>query len=394
MRIAHVIIDLRAGGAEGMLKRLVEAQLGQTTIEHRVISLRTIGSVGEELQRAGVQVEALDLRSIWDLPAVMQRLAASLRRDRPDVVQTWMYHSDLLGGLVARAVGIRTVVWNVRVAEMTRDMDVPLSTIAIRRVCAVLSAIIPKRIVYVAHSARKIHEGLGYARDRGIVIPNGYAATPDRGASTVRDELGFDGSIILIGTAGRFSSQKGHRAFIAIASTLAQQNPKLRFVMAGRGNDTDNRQLQDWLAVCSTPDRFRLLGERSDMPNVLGGLDIFCLNSLGEGFPNVIAEAMGAGVPCVATDVGDTAYLLGDGGIVVPPRNPSAFEAALAQLVQAGPEGRRAMGERGRARLAEHFSIRLVSKCYEDLYRDLVSEKQPSVVVRRKRDHWGRRASR
>ena len=128
MRILHIMPDLNAGGAEGMMKRLIEAHLGDPGFEHRVISLRGLGSVGPPLQARGVHVEALGLTSMLGLPAAVLRLAKRIREQKPDVVQTWMYHSDLVGGLAARLAGVKRIIWGVRVADISADMGVARNT--------------------------------------------------------------------------------------------------------------------------------------------------------------------------------------------------------------------------------------------------------------------------
>src|SRR5688572_8793985 len=125
MRIVHVITDLQTGGAEIALKRLIQAQATIPDLRHEVISLRSPGAIGVELQASGVPVEALGMRSLADLPRAILRLTKRFRQTRPDIVHTWMYHADLLGGFAARLAGVRNVIWGVRIAEVSRDMGVP-----------------------------------------------------------------------------------------------------------------------------------------------------------------------------------------------------------------------------------------------------------------------------
>ena len=201
--IVHVIADLNTGGAEMMLKRLIEAHHGNSEFEHHVISLRGGGTIGPALQEMGVPVIALGMRGAISVPMAVKRLASALRELRPDVVQTWMYHGDFLGGLAARIARIRPVVWGVRVTEFTRQMGVSRSTALLRHVCAFLSREIPERIVYVAHSARRSHERIGYAPEKGIVIPNGYRVPANPPRTGLRRELGLSDDALIIGTAGR-----------------------------------------------------------------------------------------------------------------------------------------------------------------------------------------------
>ncbi|HEX8572062.1 MAG TPA: glycosyltransferase [Allosphingosinicella sp.] len=375
MLILHIMPDLNPGGAELMMKRLIESHLDDPRFEHRVISLRELRAVGPALQAQGVQVEALGLTSTARLPGTLWRLARRIRAARPDIVQTWMYHSDLFGGLAARMVGCRRILWGVRVADIA-EIGVPRPTFWIRSACARLSSRLPSKIVYVAESARRIHERLGYDPSKSIVIPNGYRMPPeapaDRGSAAIRRELGLGASELLIGSAGRFSVQKDFRSFIQACAKIAAELPRARFLIAGREIDDSNVELGRWIAESGFAERFHLLGERRDLDSCLAGLDLFCLHSLQEGLPNVVAEAMAVGIPCVVTDVGDAAALVDDTGIVVPPADPDALATALLAMLRKPEVELRALGARARARIAEHFSMGAVRGRWEQLYNELV----------------------
>jgi glycosyltransferase involved in cell wall biosynthesis len=372
MRILHIVPDLNPGGAELMMKRLIESHLEDPRYEHRVISLRELRAIGPALRAQGIEVEALGLASMLRLPGALWRLARRIRAARPDIVQTWMYHADLLGGLAARSVGCRHILWGVRIADIGAQVGVPRLTSWIRSACARLSSRIPSKIVYVAESAREVHERLGYDCSKSIVIPNGYrmppAAPADRGSAAVRRELGLGAEALLIGSAGRFSVQKDFGAFVRACAAVAELLPQARFLIAGRGIDAANAELAGWIEASGHAGRFHLLGHRDDMADCLAALDVFCLHSLQEGFPNVVAEAMAVGIPCVVTDVGDAARLVDDSGIVVPSADPEALAAALLALLAKPEAERSALGARARARIAEHFSMDAIRARYEQLY--------------------------
>ena len=375
MLILHIMPDLNPGGAELMMKRLIEAHLGDPRYQHRVISLREPRDIGPALQAQGVSVEALGLTSMRRLPGTLWRLARLIRAARPDIVQTWMYHADLFGGLAARAMGCRRILWGVRIADIGAEMGVPRLTRWIRNACARLSSRVPSKIIYVAESARRVHERLGYDPSKSIVITNGYRmpapAPADRGSSAIRRELGLGSSELLVGSAGRFSVQKDFGAFVRACARVAERLPLARFLIAGRGVDAANAELAGWIEESGHADRFHLLGHRTDMAECLAGLDVFCLHSLQEGFPNVVAEAMAVGIPCVVTDVGDAAALVDDTGIVVPPAEPEPLAAALLTMLGKPAGEREALGARARARIAEHFSMDAIRARYEQLYDQL-----------------------
>jgi glycosyltransferase involved in cell wall biosynthesis len=377
INILHVIINLNAGGAELMLKRLIDAQWDDRRFHHRVVSLSGKGSIGPMLEKRGVDVRSLRMRGPTDLLLLLFRLAKEIRRDRPEIIQCWMYHADLLGGLAARIAGVRRVVWGVRIADIGPEMGIPRTTTWIRLACAKLSRFIPDRIVYVAQSARLKHEALGYNSSRGLVIPNGYTLPLPVDRSNLRKTLGLQPGCFLVGSAGRFSPQKDPLTFVRGAAIAVRQHPNMRFVMIGRGYTAENAELRQWLADAGLTDHFYLLGERDDLPMLLAGLDLFCLHSIGEGFPNVVAEAMSVALPCVVTDVGDARLLVDDSGIVVPPSNPALLADAICRIAIMGEESRRAMGDRARSRIASKYSLDLASRRYARLYEELIMGDRP-----------------
>lgn len=363
-----------------MLKRLTTAQARDTAFEHQVISLVDLATVGPLLLREGIPVQALGMKGTPDLPRVFFRLVLEMRRRKPDIVQCWMYHADLLGGLAARVAGVKAVIWGIRIADIGPHLGIPRTTQWIRKACARLSAKIPDAIVYVADSARLVHERLGYDPSSSVVIPNGYELHGLTDRQKLREEIGAPSTDLIIGSAGRFSAQKDPRTFVMAASELAARCPTARFVMIGRGYAVDNEVLMGWISRTGVADRFHLLGERRDLLDLLAGMDVFCLHSIGEGFPNVVAEAMSVGTPCVVTDVGDSALLVGSSGLAVPPADPGRLASALESMLRLDADARKQLGDSARRRILDHYSIDAVSARYAALYQSLASKGSESPV--------------
>jgi glycosyltransferase involved in cell wall biosynthesis len=374
MLIVHVITSLGSGGAELMLKRLVLAHKDSPHFKHYVISLQG-GPIGPQLESAGVSVETLNIRNPLLLPVAVAMIARRFLTLKPDVVQTWMYHSDLIGGIAARLVGIKNVLWGVRATHIPPGQGQSRATSFVRSVCALLSRWVPSRIIYVAEAARTLHEQLGYAPSKSLVIFNGFKAPEVQASEHARAELRrilqIPAEVLLIGTAGRFNVVKDYPTFITAAGKLAPHHPQLNFVMVGRGLDPDNEILLKQIKGTGYEDRFHLLGEQANLNPVLAGLDIFCLHSISEGFPNVVGEAMAVGVPCVVTAVGDAALLVGEHGLVVPAADPSALGEKLDRLLHEDAEARQARGLASRARVLNDFSMTQVTAKYEALYAGL-----------------------
>jgi glycosyltransferase involved in cell wall biosynthesis len=298
-----------------------------------------------------------------------------LREDQPDLISTWMYHADLMGGVAARLAGGIPVVWGLRQSDLGREGN-KRQTILIAKMCARLSRWLPESIICCSESSRRAHTALGYAAEKMIVIPNGYDPgifRPDSAArAAIRKELQLSNETPVVGLVARYDLQKDHHNFVRAASLLHQDRPDVHFVLCGHGVDWENKQLTMWIEEAGIRSQFHLLGSRSDIPRLTAAFDIACLASFSEGFPNVVSEAMSCEVPCVVTDVGDAALIVGETGLVVPPRNPAALATALRKMVDLGPESRSHLGMAARQRILEQFDLKQIVPRYETLFQELV----------------------
>jgi glycosyltransferase involved in cell wall biosynthesis len=376
--IAHVITGLRRNGAETMLLKLLQ-QTDRTQFSVRVFTLLAPpGPLAQRIQALGIPVEALGISRRVPNPIGLWRLAAMLRDMRPDLVQTWMYHADLVGGLAAKLASIRLpVLWNIR--QSTFDpRHSRRRTIGVARICATLSGRLPHGIICCSEAARRVHVAIGYDESKIHVIPNGFdpvAFRPDPDARVaLRAELSLPTDTTLIGVVARFDPQKDHRTFIAAAARLHARLPNVHFVLCGSGADRANAELMGWMDRAGLSGMCHLLGERTDVSRITAALDLATLSSAyGEGFPNVLGEAMACEVPCVATDVGDSAHVIGDAGRIVPARDPDALASAWGDLLTAGDVALHALGQRARRRILDNFSIARVTHTYEATYQSVIA---------------------
>jgi glycosyltransferase involved in cell wall biosynthesis len=362
--IVHLITGLETGGAERMLARLVT---GLDRERHRsiVVSMTGPGVVGTLLERAGIELHTLDMRrGIPDLRGVT-RLAAMLCQLQPDILQTWLYHADLMGTVARLLAPPCALIWNVQCAESI-DADV------VRRLLVWCSAR-PDAVVVNSLAGKRFHERLGYRPRRWEHIPNGCDTNVFRfdaeARLAVRRELGIPDHAVAIGLPARFHPMKDHANFLAAAATLVAVQPDTVFVLVGPGVDRLNQELGETIAAHRLSEHVRLLGQRLDMTRVYSALDIATLSSaFGEGCPNVLGEAMSCGVPCAATDCGDAADILGPTGIVVPPRDLEALAAAWNRLISLGRESRQTLGAKARERIIGSYDLRGVVDRYDALY--------------------------
>lgn len=375
MRIVHVIVGLDVGGAEHMLRRLVlRHRQSQPQTQVTVVTLKDLGTLGAQMSREGINVVPLKMRSSLELPATIWRLRQLLCELRPEIVQTWMVHADLVGGLAARWAGIRNVVWGVRTTDYSMT---PRATQAVHWLCARLSRHVPRLIVCAAEASRRAHAAVGYDASRMLVISNGFdisALQSHSGqGSRVRAEAGLSPQHLVIGCVGRYNAAKDHGNFVDAAAFVAQRDARCRFLMVGRDVERANVALWQRIEATGLADRFVLLGERRDVAACLDAMDVFVLSSRNEGFPNVVGEAMAMGVPCVVTDVGDAALLVGSTGVVVPPHDPAALAQGVLHLIGLPATDRQALGQHAQQRVCENFSMEHASERFAQLYSDLMN---------------------
>lgn len=371
INITHVITALPRGGAQTILGQLV-----QRADRHRfamdVVSLADIGPVGERLRAEGVRVRALGMNPRLPNPVAPLRLARWLRRDRTHLVQTWLYHGDLVGGLAARLAGV-PVIWNLR----QTDLDPAHTGAATRltmRACAALSRSLPRRIVCCSEASARVHAAVGYDAGRMNVIANGVDLARfqplARAGADVRSELGIASDAALIGLFARHHPQKDHASFFAAVGRIAPKFPDAHFLLCGEGVEGSNAEVAALRVGTGVPERIHLLGIRDDVPRLAAALDLaVSSSSFGEGFSNVVVEAMACGVACVATDVGEAALIVGDTGWIVSPRDSGALAAAMSAALS-DRQALRARGSQARQRVEQEYSITTMVGRYESLYEE------------------------
>ena len=368
LKVCHVITGLPVGGAQTVLHQLV-AHRRRLGCEMEVISLTETGPVGKRIQELGVRVRALGMSGISPVPPL--RLTAWLRRSAPDIVQTWLYHADLVGGLAARVARVPTVHWNLRQTDLDPTSSKVHTRLAVTA-CARISHNLPDRIVCCSEASREVHVALGYDDSRMLVLGNGVDVSsfrPDpRARAEVRDELAIEPHATLIGLIARFHAQKDHRTFIRAAAALSGGRTDVKFLLCGEDVVPSNAQLARWIEQAGIGDRVHLLGLRPDAARITAALDIATsASAFGEGFSNAVIEAMACGVPCVVTEVGDSARIVGDTGMIVPPREPEALARALGDMIDEVGK-RKALGRAARERVVTHFSVEAMIAGYRDLY--------------------------
>jgi glycosyltransferase involved in cell wall biosynthesis len=378
IRLLFISTGLGVGGAEISLLQILQ-HLDRTRFAPQVVSLTGPGDVGPKVEALGIPVRNFDLtrRPLADL----LHLYRLVREFDPHLVQTWMYHADLLGGLAARLAGVRQVVWGIRNSNLDR-VSSGRGTRAIAWLCARLSSWLPRAIVSCSHVSKTIHKALGYRASHFTVIGNGFDLAqfhPDpRSRIDVRRELGVPATTPLVVHVGRYHAQKNHAGLVRAAAVVLHGMPDVHFVLVGKDVDHENCELADAVVAADATTSLHLLGLRDDTARLIAASDVLVLSSrFGEAFPRVLGEALACGVPCVATDVGDSRAIVGDCGRIVRPDDDGALAQALIEMLSLPLPEQAAMSRRARARAVDRFDIAQVARQYESFYMSLLKESHP-----------------
>jgi glycosyltransferase involved in cell wall biosynthesis len=356
-----------------MLCKLL-GDLDSNRYTHRVVSLIAPGPLAGRLEALGVSVDSLHMRKHPLSLGALARLRRITRDSDADIVHGWMYHGNAGAWWAARGRGMR-LIYTIRHALTDIGREKRTTRALIR--FGAWSSRSADSVLYNSEISAQQHARVGYAEAKAVVIPNGFdldVFRPDAEARTlVRRELEVPADAPVIGLIARYHPVKDHGNFVRAAQTLDRGD--VYYVLAGTGVDPANHELLSQIETAGLRERFRLLGERTDMPRLQAALDIATSSSYTEAFPNAIGEAMACGIPCVVTDVGDSSRLVGDTGIVVPRESASSLADAWRQLLERSPAEREEMGKLGRERIVARFSMGSVSRRFSDVYDALLANR-------------------
>ena len=378
--VLHFAYSIGGGGAEAMLMNLAET-LDPARFRTVVVAMnaRPWTHQLKRLHEAGVDVH--DLESTTYLNSrTLTRLHAVLRAERPDIVQTWTHHADLVGGWAARVAGVRNIVWSIHCREIHRnpgDSDGKMAFF--RRALAFSSRFVPRRIISCSAAAIEDHDAIGYPRAKMRWIPNGinaerFVPDPDAGLDT-RAELKLPANAPVIGYVGRFHEMKDLATFLRAAALLQTRVPEAYFIFCGGVEIQLGEVERELLAMLPQRQQVRFESFRADPWRLYPALSVFSLSSRTEACPMTVIEAMSCGVPCVTTDVGDCGRLLEGVGQVVPMRDHSALASAWEKALQLGAAAREEIAQRSRQRVLEKFTISHAARQYAETYAQLLEVK-------------------
>lgn len=375
--VCHIITGLANGGAEGALYRLCAASQG-SDLQNIVISMTGRGVYADQLEQTGIRIFCLDMppgKLTWSGLIKLYRLLKTLR---PTVVQTWMYHADLLGGLVARAAGIQALVWGIRNCDLEPGKS-SKSSIMAAKLCALFSSFIPTKIVSCSTRAATVHQNLGYKADRFVIIGNGYSLDklhPDPLLrQELRNKLKLPECTPVLGMVARYDPQKDHANLFEALAQVQIAGHNFVLLLIGNNMVPENTELMGNIVRHHLQDRVILLGPRHDIPAIMNVLDLHILSSSSEAFPNVLAEAMACGTPCVTTNTGDSSLIVGDTGWVAPPKNPAALASSIKDALrecQQEPDSWHQRQLACRQRVIDNYSINKMVTSFKKVWSEAI----------------------
>jgi glycosyltransferase involved in cell wall biosynthesis len=368
VKIAFLTRSLRGGGAERQVGVLAAAL---TSAGHDVVVVPFYAPGRDDPPALGMRVLAADKGGRWDIVPFLRRLVSILRAERPDVLHAYLPVANLLAVLLRPLLPDTKIVWGLRASIMELENYDWLSRISFaieRRLVGGADLMIANALAVRRDAVRR-----GYPAGRIEVVPNGidvarFAPVPARGLA-LRRSWGVADDAVLVGMVGRLDPMKDHDTFFQALARVAVKCPHIRAVVVGEGTSDWCDHLRARAAACGMADRVVWTGWQADMTAIYSALDMLCLSSAyGEGFPNVVGEAMACAVPCVVTDIGDAAAIVAGNGRAVPARDPIALAAALEALAVLPQDERRALGAAARQRIAAEFGVdRLVARTLDAL---------------------------
>lgn len=369
--ILFIITNFDRNGAQVILYNIL-SKIDRSLFRPVVISLMSTSDFNDQFQELEIPIYALGMQQRLPNITHLSKVVSIIKKYQPDIIQGWMYHGNIASCFASLfSSHPPPVIWSIHhsINELSAEK---LLTRLLIRIGTLLSSF-TREIAYVSKTSQEQHEKLGYATQKSCVIPNGFDTSlfipSAEKRNAFRNELNLTEAETVIGIAARYHPMKDHHNFLTAAALLVPKFPNVHFVLVGDGVDESNTTLTELVKTARLQKHVHLLGKRIDMPNIFAALDILTsASAYGEAFPLVVGEAMSCQVTCVVTDVGDSAFLVGDTGIVVPTKDPESLANSWSTLITRTPEQRFLMEKAARQRILDSFSLESIVKQYEGMY--------------------------
>jgi glycosyltransferase involved in cell wall biosynthesis len=357
-KVLFLIRSLNVGGAERQLLTLLQT-IDRTRFEPVVVTFYAEGLLIPEFVDHKIQVRSAGKKDRWDVIPFLYRLIQIIRAEKPDVINTYLVAANILTILLKPFLLPARIVISIRHSFVRNEDYDRLTTFlySLENKIAGWSDLIIINSFIGAELAKK----RGIPAGKMVVIPNGIDVEKFHPDTSTREKskqkYGLPENGIVIGIIGRIDPIKGHKTFLKAAEIIDQIMPGTRYLIVGNGEIQLEKDLTSFSETLCLKDKVYWIPTQKDLLAVYNALDICVSSSIGEGFPNVIAEAMACGIPCVVTDVGDSARIVGQTGEIVPKENAHKLADAILLLAKKGVEERQELGRKARERIIEMFSV-------------------------------------
>lgn len=364
--ILHIISGLSVGGAEMMLVKLLANKGYKDKFKITVVSLRATGELSSCLKNIGIDVKCLNFgEGFYKNIFSMYELIRIIKTLKPDLIQTWLYHADFIGGIVGYIFNTAPIIWGIHNSYL--DRTAKLSTKWILKICVKLSSKVPYKIISCSECAKNIHLNIGYC-DKFEYIPNGFdinVLRPDlKARKKIRAELSIQENEVVFGLIARFDPLKDHNNFLEAAKRVSKKNKGCKFLLCGKDINWRNDQLVDAIKKVNLENKIYLLDKREDIPQIMNAIDFCVVSSKSEAFPMVLGESMAVGTPCITTNVGDAKKIINGIGFCVEAENSLELADAMLRACDLSKTELSILCKKAREHIFNNYSMDIVADKY------------------------------
>lgn len=374
MKILHLITSMNKGGAETTLFKILKfSKETNSKNKHIIISFSKLNYYENDIKKFNYQFIKIDFKNKIFFIIYFFKLIKVIKSIKPDIIECWMYHSALIGGIASKVIGIKKIIWNIRHSNYKFNKT-KLLTIIIIKLLAILSKFIPDIIVYCSKNSLKFHQSIGYRTKIQKIIYNGYYKDYFK---RIPKKSNFENNkTVTFGFIGRYSPQKNVGMYLEAFSLFLKKysfNLKIKIIMYGRDLDNNNSELVNKIKKYKLSSFVVLGGYAKDVRIAFENIDFLCLSSsYGESFPNILAEAMLSGIPCLATDVGESKNILSKYGKTVEVNDTIGFSAKIEEFfyIYKNKNKYETLSKSCRKHIENNYSIQIMYKKYHYLWNN------------------------
>lgn len=368
--IFHIITGLGNGGAEGVLYRLCTKD---KKYRHIVISLTTGGKYKTLLEKKNIKVLSCNFKKTKLNIKEFYKILKLFDYYKPDIIQGWMYHGDLIASVISIFRKNKNLYWNIRNSTLDKKARNFITTFLTMKLCALISHKLPKKIICCSNNSINYHISQGYKKSIFEYLPNGINTDifkPNKLLKTqIKRKLNIKNNLFIFGTVARFDEQKDHKTLIMALKLLKEKSKNFKVLLIGKDLTSKNHKIVRLIDEYSLRENILLLGERDEINELMCFIDCHVLSSsYGEAFPNVIAEAMACSTPCIATNVGDSKNIIGEFGWTTDIKDPISLSQKMYHVMNLQKIDLFKIGQLARDRIIDLYSLDRMVSSYQNIY--------------------------